>query len=325
MHPAPRLSVGLPVYNGEQYLAASLDALLGQTYGDFELIISDNASTDRTADICWHYQKLDSRVRYVRQPRNLGAAANHHFVFQESQGELFKWASADDLYAPQLLQCGVDALDEFPEVVLAHSYTAAIDANGSVTQALEYPLATGSRLAPERFRSMLFGSGEDDEGLIRADDQYGVIRAHVLRRILPQGSYYHSDRTMMAAVSLHGPFYQTPEWLYFRRDHAGRPQHACRTVRTWCANLDPRRADRRLHPTARLVLEYPLGYLLAIRAAPLSSADRRACYAHLVRWSMVRAAAAGRARALAARGSSSLRRVVSDASPAIADRRESPS
>lgn len=289
MRRAPRLSVGLPVYNGEQYLSASLDALLGQSYGGFELIISDNASTDATPDICRRYQKLDSRVRYVRQPRNVGAAANHYFVFQESRGELFKWASADDLYAPHLLERCVGALDEFPDIVLAHSWTAAIDDDGRVTQALDYPLMTSSRQAPERFRSMLYGTGEDDEGVIRADDQYGVVRAHVLRRVLPQGSYYHSDRTMMAAVALHGPFHQTPEWLYFRRDHEGRPQHACRTIRTWCANLDPRRADRCRHPTARLVVEYPLGYLVAIRAAPLSSADRRACYVHLGQWSMARA------------------------------------
>ena len=72
MNTAPRLSIGLPVYNGENYLAESIDALLGQSYEDFELIISDNASTDGTADICRRYGKQDSRVRYFRQPRNIG-------------------------------------------------------------------------------------------------------------------------------------------------------------------------------------------------------------------------------------------------------------
>ena len=157
MNAVPRLSIGLPVYNGENYLAESLDALLGQTYEDFELIISDNASTDGTASICRRYAMQDSRIRYIRQPHNIGAAPNHNFVLQQSHGKLFKWASADDLYARDLLQCCVDALDEYPHVVPAHSWTAAIDSAGNVTQALEYPLATGSLRAPERFRSILFG------------------------------------------------------------------------------------------------------------------------------------------------------------------------
>src|SRR5580692_5215252 len=99
MNAVPRLSIGLPVYNGEDYLAESLDALLGQTYTDFELIISDNASTDATADICRMYQEKDGRIRYIRQPNNSGSAPNHNFVSDVSHGDLFKWAGADDLYA----------------------------------------------------------------------------------------------------------------------------------------------------------------------------------------------------------------------------------
>ncbi|NEB06820.1 glycosyltransferase family 2 protein, partial [Streptomyces sp. SID13726] len=95
----PRLSIGLPVYNGEEYLAESLDALLGQTYEDFELVICDNASTDGTQDICRKYTEQDSRIRYLRLPRNIGATPNHNHVLAESRGELFKWASHDDLYA----------------------------------------------------------------------------------------------------------------------------------------------------------------------------------------------------------------------------------
>jgi len=272
------------VYNGEKYIGESLDALLGQTYEDFELIISDNASTDGTAAICHSYQRLDSRIRYVRQPRNIGSAVNHSFVFTQARGELFKWAAADDLYARDLLERCVAVLDENPQVVLAHSWTAAVDDDGKLTQALRYPLATDAPAAPERFRSMLFGSGEDDRGLIRADDQYGVIRSAVLRKVAPQNSFYHSDRVIMTEIVLHGPFQQVPEWLYFRRDHADRPQHSSPTVRGWCVNLDPRRANRLLHPTGRLLAEFVYGYVAAIRRAPLSSADRRACYQYLVQW-----------------------------------------
>src|SRR6516164_10769129 len=141
---APKLSVGLPVYNGENYLAEAIEALLGQSYEDFELIISDNASTDGTADICRRYEKQDSRIRYIRQPLNIGLAPNHNFVFRQARGELFKWASHDDLYARDLLKRCVDALDEFPHVVLAHSWTALIDDLGQLTEAIEYPLDTAS-------------------------------------------------------------------------------------------------------------------------------------------------------------------------------------
>ena len=104
MTAAPRLSIGLPVYNGENYLAESIEALLGQSYQDFELIISDNASTDGTDGISRRYAKQDSRVRYIRHQRNIGLAPNHNFVFRQSRGEFFKWAASDDLYARDLLR-----------------------------------------------------------------------------------------------------------------------------------------------------------------------------------------------------------------------------
>jgi glycosyltransferase involved in cell wall biosynthesis len=276
MNAVPRLSIGLPVYNGENYLAESLDALLGQSYEDFELIISDNASTDGTADICRRYGKQDSRIRYIRQPRNIGLVPNHNVVLEQARGELFKGASNDDLYARDLLKCCVEALDEYPQVVLAHSWTAMIDDSGAVTKAAPYPLATASSRAPERFRSMLFDSG--------GDDSEGVIRVDVLRRTAPYDSYQRSDRTLTAEIGLHGPFYTVPDWLYFRRDHPERAERAYPDVQTWCAHLDPRRANRLRNPAVRLYAEYVWGYVAAIRRAPLSTADRQECYRHLAQW-----------------------------------------
>ena len=244
MNVAPRLSIGLPVYNGETYLIESLDSLLSQSYEDFELIISDNASTDGTGDICRRYAKQDPRIHFIRQPRNIGLALNHNFVFQEARGELFKWASHDDLYARDLLQRCVDALDENPHTVLAHSSTAIIDESGSVVKLFEYLLDTASLRVPERFRSMLFAYG--------GDDGYGVVRAKVLRRTALHGSYHHAYRTITAELALHGPFHHVPDWLYFRRDHPEREERACPTLRTRCANMDPRRADRLRHPAVRL-------------------------------------------------------------------------
>ncbi len=276
MSAVPRLSVGLPVYNGSNYLAKSIESLLGQSYEDFELVISDNASTDDTAGICRRYEKLDSRIRYHRQARNVGLAPNHNFVVDQARGELFKWASNDDVYGRDLLKRCVDALDENPQVVLAHCWTAMIDGSDAITKGIGYPLATSAPRAPDRFRSLLFDNGGDDDG--------GIMRTDVLRRTAMKESYHHADRTIIAELALHGPFYQVPDWLYFRRDHPERAERACPTVRSRCANMDPRRASKVRNPVVRLYAEYIWGYIAAIRRAPLSGADRRECYGHLARW-----------------------------------------
>ncbi len=279
----PRLSIGLPVYNGADYLAPSLDALLGQTFEDFEIVVSSNASTDDTDEIVRQYAARDPRIRLVRQPENIGAARNHDVVFRHSRGELFKWASADDLYARDLLERCVAILDEEPDVVLAHSWTAAIDDQGELIQAMEYPLATDSPHVAERLRSMLFG-GDDVPGAIRADDFYGVIRSDVLRTVKPHGSHHHADQTFMADLALRGPFRQVPDWLYFRRHHGQRAFLANPTVHAWTANLDPSRANRWRTPKARLYAEFVWAHVDNIRRAPLTAAERRECFRVLGSW-----------------------------------------
>lgn len=279
MTASPRLSIGLPVYNGENYLAESVEALLGQSYADFELIISDNASSDSTADICHRYRQQDPRIRYIRQPRNIGLNPNHNFVIGQARGELFKMASHDDLYARDLLKRCVDTLDEHPRAVLAHCHEAMIDGSGRVTKLLDYSVAADSPRAPERFRSMLFDGWDDYT--------YGVMRTAILRRTRLHGSYHFADRTINTELCLHGPFRQVPEVLYFRRDHPERTRPY--TVRTRCAYLDPRRASRLAHPAARLYAEYVWAYVTAIRRAPLSPADRQECYRYLARWLASRA------------------------------------
>lgn len=278
--PVPRLSIGLPVFNGARYLATSLDALLGQSFGDFELILADNASTDGTEQICRRYAAQDPRIRYYRQPRNVGSTPNHNLTVEMARGELFKWASYDDLYAWDLLESCVELLDRHPDVVLAHSWSATIDQFDNVVRAPRYPLVTDAAAAPERFQSLLVEAG--------GDDYYGVVRTEVLRRVAPQGSFHHSDRTIVAALSLHGPFQQVPDWRYFRRDHPAQAERAFTSMRPRCANMDPRRADRLRHPAVRLYGEYLWAYVAAIRNAPLSSGDRLRCYRHLASWAASR-------------------------------------
>jgi glycosyltransferase involved in cell wall biosynthesis len=272
----PRLTLGLPTYNGERFLAQSLDALLAQTFTDFELIISDNASTDRTAEIARQYEAKDRRVRYIHHPENRGSTFNHNFVVTQARGEFFKWVSDDDLYAPDLLQRCMDALDTHPQIVLAHAWTAFIDQTGQITIAIDYPLTTNVADPVERFRSLLYTHG--------GDDFYGIIRMSVLREIKPFGSFHWADRTIVAELALQGPFYNVPEFLYFRRDHPTRATRIGSDIRRRCTTLDPKRANRWRHPAVRLLGEYLLAYASAIWRAPIATTDRWRCSKELAVW-----------------------------------------
>ena len=111
------VSIGLPVYNGENYLSAAIESIAAQTFQDFELIISDNDSTDRTPEICRHYMMQDKRIRYFRNKRNLGAAPNYNRTYELSQGQYFKWTAHDDIICPDFLAKCVVALEAEPEAV----------------------------------------------------------------------------------------------------------------------------------------------------------------------------------------------------------------
>lgn len=119
--PSPLISIGLPIYQSEQTIRTALDSILSQTFTDFELLISDNASTDGTALICQAYAARDSRIRYIRQPQNLGAAENFKFVFAESRGVYFVWMADDDIRSPNFLEVNAKFLSENSEFVACTS------------------------------------------------------------------------------------------------------------------------------------------------------------------------------------------------------------
>jgi glycosyltransferase involved in cell wall biosynthesis len=125
----PRVSIGLPVYNGEKYLAQAIQSALGQTYTDFELIISDNASTDGTQAICEQFAARDQRIQYHRLSENKGAALNFNHVFSLAKGEYFCWLAHDDKLAPDFLQEFVQVLESHPDTVLTYSNVLIIDEN----------------------------------------------------------------------------------------------------------------------------------------------------------------------------------------------------
>ncbi len=126
---APRVSIGLPVYNGEATLAMAIEALLSQTVSDLELIISDNASTDGTEAICRDFAARDTRVRYFRQQANLGSVANFGFVLELAAGEYFMWAAHDDLKSPDFVAACLRGFDS-PDLVLLYPLVRVISPDG---------------------------------------------------------------------------------------------------------------------------------------------------------------------------------------------------
>lgn len=117
----------MPVYNGEKYIREALDSLLAQTYTDFELIISDNASTDGTEAICREYMNRDTRIKYIRQPTNIGASNNFLYLLQHAHGVYFKWLAHDDYLEPCFLEMIIKYLDDHDDVVLCMSDVKLMD------------------------------------------------------------------------------------------------------------------------------------------------------------------------------------------------------
>lgn len=130
----PKVSVGIPVYNGAEYIADAIESVLNQTFVNFELIISDNASTDNTAEICDRYVRIDERVRFVRQNKNLGAHNNFKFVLRESIGDYFMWAAVDDIRSIDFIGENVDFLESNPDFVSSCSVAKLV--NGAINDDL---------------------------------------------------------------------------------------------------------------------------------------------------------------------------------------------
>ncbi len=210
-----RVSIGVPVYNGENYLASALDSLLAQTFMDFEIIISDNASTDRTEAIGRAYAAKDSRIRYHRQLVNVGLAPNFNGLVEMAKGEYFKWAAHDDLCAPEFLEKCVEVLDQQPQLVVVYPWTQVIDGQGcALPERYEFDgkLRLNSEKPQERFFDIVCT-------FQMCYAMFGVIRKSELLKTPLHGSYGHSDGVLLARLALLGPYYEIPEILFFSRRH----------------------------------------------------------------------------------------------------------
>ena len=207
------VTVGMPVYNGQRWLAAAIESILSQTFSDLQLLISDNASTDDTQGICESYAERDSRVRYSRNKRNIGLFRNFNHVFGLSDTKYFKWASCNDICDERFLESCIAVLEARPDVVLAYPQTALFDEELDAARPYDGRLNLEQNSASERVDSLLSN--------LKLNNMFnGVIRSDALRRTALNQVYTGSDINLMAELAMHGKLVEVPEVLFFRRMNA---------------------------------------------------------------------------------------------------------
>jgi Glycosyl transferase family 2 len=231
----PLVSVGLPVFNAERFLEACLDSLVAQSYPHFEIIVSDNASTDQTLQILQKYAARDERVRVFPSDVNRGAVWNHERVRALGRGSYFKWCGADDIVAPRFLEECTAALEVRPDAVLAFPLSVVIDDEGRTLRRTTDRLPLASADVATRFGALLSAWDHTHNPF------YGVVRRPCLEQVRPMGSFLAGDRSLLAELALLGPFLQVEEFLMYRRNHA---EHRRRTPQREQEGLSPQRKEQ---------------------------------------------------------------------------------
>jgi glycosyltransferase involved in cell wall biosynthesis len=288
----PVVTVGVPLFNAATYLSGALDSLLAQTFERFEILISDNGSTDDTDAICRRYASMDSRIRYYRHETNRGAAWNHNFVILEARGRFFRHHHHDDLSEPRHLERCLAALESDPGAVLAYPRTTLIDSVGAVTGIYDDRLALGEDTPHARLKHLL-------ENIYLCNAVLGLIRTDVLRQTALFGAYFSADHVLLAELAMRGRFIELKEPLFRRRIHPGKSTEANRTLRERAAFEDPQLANARFFlPNFRLFAER----LKAVWNARIGLREKLLCAGVVTAWQSGFAARQLRTRASNVRG-----------------------
>ena len=268
MTATPSLTVGLPVYNGEQFLRAALDSILGQTFDDFRLVVSDNGSTDATESICREYAGLDPRIDYLRYDVNRGAAWNYNNVFANCKTPYFRWAAADDAFVPTCFERCAEVMAAAPgRVVLCYTKTLVIDEHGAVVGPYDDDLDLRSRSPHARIYAIV-------RHMVQGNPTFGLFRAEVLRATRGHGIFPGADWVLMLEIALQGEVWEVPERLFLRRRHPGISRVLNPSPEAYTRFFDPT-AKPVKHERLRLLREY----LAAVRHAELPPSERAKCYA----------------------------------------------
>lgn len=269
----PMVSIGMPVYNAENYLREALDSIICQTFTDFELIISDNGSTDSTAAICREYAKRDNRIIYHRNIKNLGAAWNFNRVVELARGKYFRWMSHDDICSPTCFEECVNVLEERPDVILCYSDTPLIDADGHNIRTIAADPKLESASAFIRFgQSWRYPS----QVIV-----FGMVRMSEFKHTGLLGNFSSSDRVLAGQLALRGKLHGVHKDLFLYRSHSEQStgsKYPTRKVRA--AWFDPNNKNTITFPHWRLLLEFSK----SIWNAPTTLLEKVYCYGSMVRW-----------------------------------------
>ena len=272
--PSPDLTIGLPVFNGERHLVQALDSILGQSYTEFSLVISDNASTDATEDICREYAATDERVSYVRQRENMGGAWNFNTLAERTSSPYFKWISHDDVTGNGFIERCMNEMKSAPEdVALCFPQTVFIDDNGEETEFFEDRLDLRQSTPHARLREYL-------DHYRMSNAIFGILRTNLLLKTRLEGSYASSDRILLAELAIAGQFWQIPERLFLRRIHEGMSHKANPNPEDIANWVDP------IHPSpvsmtrTKLFVEYSRS--IASPRLGLSNMERVRCMRELL-------------------------------------------
>lgn len=271
----PLVSVGIPLYNGETYLAQTLSTVIDQSYEHLEIIVVDNASTDSSLDICHTYAERDDRIRIYRNESNLGAMKNYNLAFERSTGTYFKWVAHDDPLAPTAIERSVAVLEDNRAVVLAYPRTILIDEEDAVIEYHDDRFHLVARQPHIRLRGSLRSSAW-------CHPVFGLVRREVLARTGLIGNYPSSDKVLLAELAILGHCFEIPEHLAYRRLHPNNSTEANNSDEAMAAWFDPTKRTKVAAPRWRRLVELNR----AIRRANLDSFSASLCRLELARFYM---------------------------------------
>jgi len=271
----PYVSIGIPVYNGAKYIGETIETILSQSYDNFELIISDNASNDGTSEICSSYAEKDKRIRYYRNKVNLGAAFNYNNVFKLSKGKYFKWAAHDDLLSNNYIEKCIEKMENDPSIIICHPKTTIIDAVGNNIGNYNDLLDFRSKAPNIRLKNYLFRPAAMWNAI------FGLIRSSELKKTPLIGSYPASDQVLLGELILLGKVYQIQDRLFLRREHNQRAWLENPTRREIAIWFDPQNKTKVVLPSKwRIFCEY----LKVIKRIDLAHNIKAKCYIIVLKW-----------------------------------------
>ncbi|MGA2514330.1 MAG: glycosyltransferase [Candidatus Limnocylindrales bacterium] len=264
---APLVTIGMPTYNGERFLAESLDSLLAQDYPNFELVISDNCSTDETERIARAYAGRSDRVRYVRHETHVGVSASFNRVLGLAGGTYFMWATDHDLWEPALISRCVAALEADPAAVLAYPQSLLIDENGAVIEEMDDQIELGQRSALVRYKRLIWR-------LHVCNMIYGVARREALVATGGFPDVFGPDHVVLGRLALRGPILRVGGHLYLRRQNRPPETPEENRARRLTA-LNPWKAGERISmPAGQLYRGCRDLHIRAVRESSLSFAEK---------------------------------------------------